>query len=74
MNFNHLVSRINAKSRCSGEGHYWLPTGTMEATPSGDFRVDFYCKHCYNRATEFLNKKSYGMHKNTLTKYSNTGE
>jgi len=70
MNFNHLISRVNGSARCCNKGHHWLPTGTMESTPSGKFRVDFYCKHCYNRATEFLNEKTYGMHKKTLIKYT----
>lgn len=70
MNFNHLISRVNGRVRCCCDKHHWLPTGMTESTQSGHFRVDFYCKHCYNRATEFLNEKTYGMHKKTFTKYT----
>jgi hypothetical protein len=67
MNFNHLVVHLPKTHRClNSSSHYWVPTGTVEASIGDNIRVDFYCKHCKARHTEFLTMKTYRTHEKVL--------
>ena len=67
MNFNHLVNR-RTQNRCTkNKDHYWMPTGTIEATVGNNIKVDFFCKHCEARHTEFLTMKAYRANEKILS-------
>ena len=67
MNFNHLIEHTIHHRKCSkNDKHYWKPTGTVEASVGDNVRVDFYCKHCGARHTEFLTMKTYRIHERII--------
>ena len=66
MNFNHLVSRNSQRGCTKNKNHYWMPTGTIEATIGDNVKVEFYCKHCQLRHTEFLTMKTYRTNEKIL--------
>jgi hypothetical protein len=71
--YDHLMSRENKKSRCPSpkhDRHYWLPTGVVRATSGDNVAVDFYCKYCEARVTEFMPLKDFYIHKDTIERSS----
>ncbi len=66
--YSHLLTKINITDRCSviAGDHYYLPTGTVRAMVGDNVSVDFYCKYCDKRITEFLTKAQYNTYKKQL--------
>jgi hypothetical protein len=67
---NHLVARQEQDKKCfpspDSRTHYWLPTGNIETKFNGSIQIDFYCKYCNARTTNFLSKEEYETHKKVL--------
>ena len=71
MKYDHLMSRENRMSRCpspKSKKHYWLPTGVTRATSGDNVAVDFYCKYCNTRVTEFMPLDYFYTHKDIIEK------
>ena len=69
MRYDHLISRQNRMFKCSSKKntkHYWIPIGAVRATAGDNVAVNFYCKYCDLRITEFLNRTEYETHKKTI--------
>lgn len=69
---NHLVSKIDRDKKClpsdiNSKTHFWVPTGRIESMFNGMISVDFYCKHCNKRVTNFLTQEEYNLNKKLLT-------
>lgn len=65
---NHLVSRLDQNKKCNpsdvhSRTHYWLPTGRIEAMFNGMISVDFYCKYCNKRTTNFITQQDFEINK-----------
>lgn len=64
MKLNHLVPRSDTNQRCNKEDkdskhHYWILSGRIESTISNMISVDFICKYCNKRTTNFLTQEEY---------------
>ena len=71
MRLTHLLGSPRHRERCpDGKLHYWLPTGTIEAKMGDNIRVDFYCRNCDKRHTEFLTRKQYQINENLISKHT----
>ena len=69
---NHLVPRQDMDRKCDPQDknsrtHYFITTGLIEAKFNGTIQVDFICKHCQKRVTNFLSKEEYELHKKVLS-------
>jgi len=69
---NHLVPRQDQDKKCfqyspDSRTHYWLPTGNIESKFNGTIQIDFYCKYCNARTTNFLTKEEYELNKKVLS-------
>lgn len=68
---NHLVPKQEQDKKCNitdpnSRTHFWIPTGYIEAKINNTIRVDFICKHCEKRVTNFLEKEDYELNKRLL--------
>lgn len=68
---NHLVPRADQTKKCdpsdpNSKTHYWIPTGRIEAMFNDMISVDFCCKYCNKRTTNFLSKDEYQLNKRFL--------
>jgi hypothetical protein len=68
---NHLVPRHDQDKKCfphsiDSKTHFWLPTGNIEAKFNNSIQVDFYCKYCNSRTTNFFTKEEYELNKKVL--------
>jgi|694.fasta_scaffold77397_3 hypothetical protein len=68
MKLNHLVPKYDANQKCdkhdpTSKTHYWLPSGRIEATVSNLVSVDFACKYCNKRTTNFLTEEQFKTNK-----------
>jgi transcription initiation factor IIE alpha subunit len=68
---NHLVPRQDQNRKCNPQDsnsktHYFVFTGHIEAKFNGAIQVDFVCKYCERRVTNFLSKEEYDTHKKVL--------
>ena len=63
MKFNHLLPRHLAEGRCkdTGKMHSWKPT-QISATQGDYMSVSFVCRHCKERAGNFITLKQYKLH------------
>ena len=70
MKLNHLVAKHEQNKKCSSEPdsktHYWIPTGYIEAKFNGIIQVDFMCKYCSSRTTNFITQQEYDTNKRLL--------
>lgn len=65
---NHLVPRAEQNKKCdpsdlNSKVHYWIPSGRIETMFNNLVSVDFYCKNCNRRTTNFLSKEEYELNK-----------
>lgn len=68
---NHLVPRQDQNRKCDPQDpnsrtHFFIFTGHIEAMFNGSIQVDFVCKHCERRVTNFLSKEEYDTHRKAL--------
>jgi hypothetical protein len=68
---NHLVPRQEQDKKCEpsnkdSKTHYWIPTGRIEITVNNLLSVDFACKYCNRRTTNFLTNEEYELNKRLL--------
>jgi hypothetical protein len=68
---NHLVPRADQNKKCDSSDpdsrtHYWIPTGRIQAMLNEIISVDFCCKYCNRRTTNFLSKDEYQLNKKFL--------
>ena len=65
---NHLVPRSEQTKKCDPSDpesriHYWIPSGRKEAIFNGLMSIDFCCKYCNKRTTNFLSMDEYQLNK-----------
>ena len=68
---NHLVPAYEQNKKCISSDpnirmHFWIPTGHIEAKINNTIQVDFMCKYCEKRVTNFLEKEDYELNKRLL--------
>lgn len=68
---NHLVPRTDQNKKCfplesTSKVHYWIFSGRKEVIFNGLMSVDFYCKHCNKRTTNFMSIDEYYLNKRFL--------
>ena len=68
---NHLVPRQDQNRKCDPQDsnsrtHFFIFTGHTEAKFNGTIQVDFVCKYCERRVTNFLSKEENDTHKRNL--------
>ena len=71
MKLNHLVSKYEANQKCAKDNpdskqHYWILSGRIERTVSNMISVDFICKFCNKRTTNFLTEEQYKVNQKLL--------
>jgi len=69
---NHLVPKTEQNKKCVSSDfnsriHYWIPSGRIEAIFNGMISVDFMCKHCNRRITNFLTQDEFNLNKKVLS-------
>ena len=69
---NHLVTRAEQNKKCipsdsNSKIHFWIPSGRIEAMFNGMISVDFLCKHCNKRTTNFLTQDEFNLNKTFLS-------
>ena len=69
MKLNHLVPKYDSNQRCNkdekeSKQHYWILSGRIEATISNMVSIDFICKYCNKRTTNFLTQEEYRTNQN----------
>lgn len=68
---NHLVPRQEQNRKCEpnnkdSKTHYWIPTGRVEITVNNLLSVDFACKYCNRRTTNFLTNEEYKLNERII--------
>jgi len=68
---NHLVPRTDQNTKCfpfdpTSKVHYWISSGRKEAVFNGLMSVDFCCKYCNKRTTNFISIDEYYLNKRFL--------
>ena len=68
---NHLVPRTEQTKKCDPSDpesriHYWIPSGRKEAIFNGLMSIDFCCKYCNKRTTNFLSMDEYHLNKRII--------
>lgn len=71
MKLNHLVPKYDANQRCNknepnSKQHFWVLTGRIETTISNMISIDFICKYCNKRTTNFLTVDEYKLNQKLL--------
>jgi hypothetical protein len=69
---NHLVPKTEQNKKCVSSDlnsriHYWIPSGRIEAIFNGMISVDFMCKYCNRRITNFLTQDEFNLNKRILS-------
>lgn len=69
---NHLVPKQDREKKCNpsdsnSKTHFWIPTGRIEGIGINNMiSVDFLCKYCNKRTTNFLTQEDYNLNKKLL--------
>lgn len=71
MKLNHLVPRADANQKCNktdpnSKQHFWALSGRIETTISNMISIDFICKYCNKRTTNFLTVDEYKLNQKLL--------
>lgn len=71
MKLNHLVPKYDANQKCNKEQkdskqHFWVLSGRIETTISNMVSIDFICKYCGKRTTNFLSVDEYKLNQKLL--------
>lgn len=69
---NHLVPKMEQNKKCASSDpnskiHFWVPSGRIEAMFNGMISVDFMCKYCNRRITNFLTQDEFNLNKRVLS-------